>query len=192
MSSGGKNGEDDDDENQTLPRTFSLIFQLCNTTRTKPFAKSLKRAPERSEQICRVRRPSGKTAKEREKHQRSQQNTGGGSGPKELTVRRAQARVSHGCRASHFFDQEGYVVDKNGKRKKNKKVSLFGFIRMEEQFGVEKNGNKKSQKASAAAANERKGAAKPWTASEDALMRHRPRVWFKLGAVADAFGARRA
>ena len=71
------------------------------------------------------------------------------SGRKLTPSEEPQARVLRsGCRARPLLDQEGHAfVDKNGKRKKNKKGQFVRFHPgMEEQFGVKKNGNKKSQK----------------------------------------------
>ena len=200
MSSGGKNGEDDDDEKSDAAEDFffdfpALQYDAYETVREE-FEKSAigKEANKFAEYERRLREWEDRE-RTREKHQRGQQkNTGGGSGPdKKLTPSEERRRAFFAAAAArgHFFDQEGYVVDKNGKRKKNKKGQFVRFHPgMEEQFGVKKNGNKKGQKASAAAANERKGAAKPWTASEDALL---CAIVHEFGSnwalVADAFGA---
>ena len=197
---GGKNGEDDDDEKSDAAEDFffdfpALQYDAYETVREE-FEKSAigKEANKFAEYERRLREWEDRE-RTREKHQRGQQkNTGGGSGPEgKLTPSEERRRAFFAAAAArgHFFDQEGYVVDKNGKRKKNKKGQFVRFHPgMEEQFGVKKNGNKKSQKASAAAANERKGAAKPWTASEDALL---CAIVHEFGSnwalVADAFGA---
>ena len=124
--------------NQTLPRTFSLIFQLCNTTRTKPFAKSLKRAPLGKK---RTNLPStsgdfesGKTAKEREKSTNAVSKKT--QGVALVRIKSSRRPKSAGARSSQRLPREATSSTKkatsstkteNGKR--IKKVSLFDFIR---------------------------------------------------------------
>ena len=205
MSSGGKNGEDDDDEKSDAAEDFffdfpALQYDAYESVRDE-FEKSAigKEANKFAEYERRLREWEDRE-RTRESHQRAQQKTAGGqkgaagSGPDgKLTPSEERRRAFFAAAAArgHFFDQEGYVVDKNGKRKKNKKGQFVRFHPgMEEQFGVKKNGNKKGKKEGAAAAGERKGAAKPWTATEDALL---CAIVHEFGSnwalVADAFGA---
>ena len=199
MSSGGKNGEDDDDEKSDAAEDFffdfpALQYDAYESVRDE-FEKSAigKEANKFAEYERRLREWEDRE-RARESHLRAQQKPTAGSAPEgKLTPAEERRRAFFAAAAArgHFFDQEGYVVDKNGKRKKNKKGQFVRFHPgMEEQFGVKKNGNKKGQKGGAAAGGERKGAAKAWTATEDALL---CAIVHEFGSnwalVADAFGA---
>merc|ERR1712100_203592 len=121
MSSGGKNGEDDDDEKSDAAEDFffdfpALQYDAYETVREE-FEKSAigKEANKFAEYERRLREWEDREIT-REKHQRGQQkNTGGGSGPEgKLTPSEERRRAFFAAAAArgHFFDQEGYVVDK--------------------------------------------------------------------------------
>ena len=207
MSSGGKNGEDDDDEKSDDAEDFFFDFpalQYDAYGRVKEeFAKKVidKEANKFADYERRLREWEDRE-RTRESHLRAQQKsttTGTKDAGKDAgkdadgiasSEDRRRAFFAAAAARGHFFDQEGYVVDKNGKRKKNKKGQYVRFHPgMEEQFGVKKNGKKK-EGGKGSIGGERKGAAKPWTASEDALL---CAIVHEFGSnwalVADAFGA---
>ena len=188
MSSGGKNGEDDDDEKSDAAEDFffdfpALQYDAYESVRDE-FEKSAigKEANKFAEYERRLREWEDRE-RTRESHQRAQQKTAGGqkgaagSGPDgKLTPSEERRRAFFAAAAArgHFFDQEGYVVDKNGKRKKNKKGQFVRFHPgMEEQFGVKKNGNKKGKKEGAAAAGAGQEPAAP-SAAQPARQRAAP------------------
>mmetsp|Transcript_7600 Transcript_7600/g.23823 ORF Transcript_7600/g.23823 Transcript_7600/m.23823 type:complete len:219 (+) Transcript_7600:1039-1695(+) len=129
--------------NQTQPRTSSLIFQLCSTTRTKAFATNLKRVPSGKKRTSLPSTKgdfeSGKIVREREKATNALSKkpqvakkaqlvlvqTGSSRRPKSADAL-SSPRLPHEVTSS---TKKVTLSTKTGNVRRIRKVSLFGFIR---------------------------------------------------------------
>ena len=120
--------------NQTQPRTSSLIFQLCSTTRTKAFATSLKRVPSGKKRTSlpstngdfeKATNALSKKPQVAKKAQLVLVQTGSSRHPKSADAL-SSPRLPHEVTSS---TKKVTSSTKTGNVRRIRKVSLFGFIR---------------------------------------------------------------